>query len=78
MPSSYTAGSKRAKVVNERPRLGFLRLLQCPVNVLKGVFESQGAEKSSHCGSIVIGDIDPVTAELMSINCKLVEKSSNA
>jgi hypothetical protein len=76
IPSSYTGGKSRANVVSDCPKVGFFKLLQCPVKLLNGVVASQGCEKSSHCGYMLIGEIDPVMKELTSINCKLFEKSS--
>ena len=75
-PSSYTGGSNRANMVKDFPNSGLRKLLQCPDSDRNGVVASHGAEKSSHCGSRVTGEIDPVSRELTSIFCKLFAKSS--
>lgn len=48
IPSSYTAGNRRLNVVRDCPRVGFLKLLQCPDIDRNGPLGSQAIEKSSH------------------------------
>lgn len=75
-PSSYTGGRRRANTVNDFPHSGLRTLLQWPVKVRNGEDGSHGAEKSSHCGSSDIGEMEPDSSEFTSMFCKLFVKSS--
>lgn len=76
MPSSYTGGNRRLNVVSDFPHSGLRKLLQWPVKARNGVVGSHGAEKSSHCGSKEIGEIEPESSVLTSMFCRLLAKSS--